>query len=367
MGNLKFDNALELRSILTEHATGRSMDDARFRTLRAKFFDSADTRKLLPSWVRDNFDGGGVWAYLKDFHTGEGAYAARRKHIAAEFKPLLDFLSECGTPADSEIAASLVQYDEEAVSEAWQKALSRRKSDPEGAITSARTLLEEICKHILEDTGRTSFEKWDLPKLYSEASKAMNLAPSQHTEEVFKRILGGCNSIVESLGSLRNKISDAHGSGRQKVKPAERHAALAVNLAGSMALFLIETWIVQQSKSKTSVASSETKQDPITYKGVHLSSRHDFAHEISKMKGIVDALAPDSVRRIEAIWCDSNACALYNVTIHNGLWVPDVQWAIQDAGRAVGGYNGVYFDGDAPVGVDLDPYWPGDFDEAPGV
>lgn len=42
--------------------------------------------------------------------------------------------------------------------------------------------------------------------------------------------------------TLRNKIGDAHASaGRKPVKVAPRHAALAVNLAGSVALFLIET------------------------------------------------------------------------------------------------------------------------------
>ena len=81
-----------------------------------------------------------------------------------------------------------------------------------------------------------------MPKLYSEVSRLMSLAPSQHTEEVFKRILGGCQTVVENLGGLRNKISDAHGGGRRRVKPSERHAALAVNLSGSMAMFLIETW-----------------------------------------------------------------------------------------------------------------------------
>ena len=89
-------------------------------------------------------------------------------------------------------------------------------------------------------------DKSDLPKLYSQASKLLQLAPSQHTEDVFKRILGGCHTVVENLGSLRNKISDAHGSGRRRVKPSERHAALVVNLAGTMATFLIDTWNSRQ-------------------------------------------------------------------------------------------------------------------------
>jgi hypothetical protein len=41
---------------------------------------------------------------------------------------------------------------------------------------------------------------------------------------------------------LRNKIGDAHGKGKAAVKPAARHAQLAVNLAGAMATFIVETW-----------------------------------------------------------------------------------------------------------------------------
>lgn len=238
----RYDNALKLRSIITALGTGGQMDNIEFRLLRAEFFDDPATKRLLPEFVRDNVTGDDVWAYLKDFHTGGGAYAARRKHIAAEFKPLLDSLSDCGAPADAGISETLTQYDADGVSDIWQKALNRRKTDPEGAITAARTLLEATCKHILEDAKLEISDKWDLPKFYSEASKTMNLAPSQHTEDTFKRILGGCQSVVENLGGLRNKISDAHGGGRKKVRPCERHAALAVNLAGSMSMFMIETW-----------------------------------------------------------------------------------------------------------------------------
>jgi hypothetical protein len=70
----------------------------------------------------------------------------------------------------------------------------------------------------------------------------MKLAPSDHTEQAFKQILGGCYSVVNGLGTLRNRLSDSHGQGSQPVRPAARHADLAVNLAGAMATFLVETW-----------------------------------------------------------------------------------------------------------------------------
>jgi hypothetical protein len=73
------------------------------------------------------------------------------------------------------------------------------------------------------------------------AAKTLNIAPSQHSESIFQQILGGCTAIVESLGAMRNRLSDAHGQGKKPVKPAPRHAELAVNLAGAMATFLVST------------------------------------------------------------------------------------------------------------------------------
>lgn len=359
----KFDLALTLKAIITTHATDGIMDDDEFRRLRDTFFNDPSTKRLLPQFIRNNIDGAGVWTYLKDYHTGNGAYAARRKHLTSEFQPLLDYLSDLGAPADAGVAATLSRYNAEGVTDAWDKAINRRKTDPEGAITSARTLLEEICKHILEDAGETPRDKWDLPKLYSETSKLMKLSPSQHTEDTFKRILGGCQSVVENLGGLRNKISDAHGGGRMKIRPTERHAALAVNLAGSMAMFLIETWEARQNEVATREARRDTKAKPMNYKDVPLASREDLAFEIEGMKRIVDVMARDTSRRLESIWCDSKACATYTITVRNGLWVDGLQDLVQDAViKGGGGHNGIYFDGDTPVSA-IDPYWPSDFDE----
>ena len=79
------------------------------------------------------------------------------------------------------------------------------------------------------------------------AAKVLNIAPSQHSEPIFKQILGGCTAVVEGLGALRNRLSDAHGQGKRPVRPAARHAELAVNLAGAMATFLVTTHAAKTS------------------------------------------------------------------------------------------------------------------------
>lgn len=147
-----------------------------------------------------------------------------------------------GSPSDESISAILEAFNSDVIHERWQAALERRVSNPEGAITLARTLLEDVCKWIIVEAGDDYEEDDDLPSLYRKLSKILNLAPDQHTEKIFKQILGSCQSIVESLGALRNKIGDAHSVGPLRTKPSARHAELAVNLAGTMATFLVSTW-----------------------------------------------------------------------------------------------------------------------------
>ena len=150
------------------------------------------------------------------------------------------------TPADSEISKALLAFNPDEIHARWQEALNRRASDPRAAITSARTLLEDTCKWILHKANEPFKDEDDLPVLYRRLAKLLKLAPDDHTEQVFKQILGSCQSIVESLGSIRNKLGDAHSQGPKRARPQPRHAELAVNLAGTMATFLIATWEARQ-------------------------------------------------------------------------------------------------------------------------
>lgn len=189
-----------------------------------------------------------LWSHLRSVATGPGSWELRRNAVHQLMDPILDALHEAdeATPVDELVAGAAERLDADSVTDAWTRALARRSSDPEGAITMARTLLESTLKTILDDRRVKYRESDDLPALYKAASKELNLAPGDYSEDAFKQILGGAHSVVVGLGSLRNKAGDAHGSGRQSYRAAGRHAALAVNLAGSTALFLIETHQARQ-------------------------------------------------------------------------------------------------------------------------
>ena len=152
-------------------------------------------------------------------NTSFRSYAERREYIWNEFRPLFERLEgSSAAPSDHSVSVTLEKFDTETIHQVWLKALERRESDPEGAITLARTLLESVCKHILEQHSVSYKMDGDLPDLYKATAKVLNIAPSQHSEQIFKQILGGCTAVVEGLGALRNRLSDAHGQGKKQVK-----------------------------------------------------------------------------------------------------------------------------------------------------
>jgi len=120
--------------------------------------------------------------------------------------------------------------------------MTRIGEDPEGAITAARTLVESVCKLILDHLSVAYDNDGDLGKLFKTTARSLKLAVDQHDEQVFKQILTGMGSVVSGFASLRNSLGDAHGKGKKPVRPAPRHAQLVVNIAGTMATFLVDTF-----------------------------------------------------------------------------------------------------------------------------
>ena len=237
-----------LEALLITHATGGVAENSIYQLLRREFMADPLLKDLLPGFVRTHRNLDSFWQFIK-FEAG--TYAERRQILRDAFTPLMDHLEGSNrAPSDKVVSDTLESFDAEGVHSVWSKALARRTTDPEGAITIARTLLETVTKRVLDEMGETYSEKDDLPKLYANATKALNLAPSQHTEAPIKAILGGAMNLVNGIGTLRNRLSDSHGrGGKLPIRPSSRHANLAVNTAGTIATFLVETYLERYSRS----------------------------------------------------------------------------------------------------------------------
>src|SRR3954462_665374 len=90
--------------------------------------------------------------------------------------------------ARAAVSEALDVFNSSYMHEVWTKALARRESDPEGAVTSARTLLESVCKHILDSANKDFREGTPLPRLYADTAKVLDMAPSQNLAPVFNSI-----------------------------------------------------------------------------------------------------------------------------------------------------------------------------------
>lgn len=215
---------------------------AEFATARERLLSDPLARRLAPAFVKRCASPELLWRHLRSKATGSGSWAIRRGVVHDAIDPILDALyGAAASPADDLVSDAVGRLNADSVRDAWSRALDRRAIDPEAAITSARALLEATCKTVLDDHGQAYAEGDDLPKLYRSVQRVLKLSPADQTEERFRAILGACTTVVKELGSVRNRHSDAHAPGRKAYRPAPRHASLAVNLAGSMALFLIET------------------------------------------------------------------------------------------------------------------------------
>lgn len=165
-----------LENLLTARATGdMSPSKGVYEHIRREFMADITTKNLLPEFVRTCRSLDVFWPYIKE---RAGSYAERRRIISQAFSPVVEFLEgKNRAPGDTLFSGVLNTFDSDGVHAVWIKALDRRISDPEGAITVARTLLETVCKRILDECSIAYTAKEDLPKLYSMAAKPLNLAP----------------------------------------------------------------------------------------------------------------------------------------------------------------------------------------------
>src|SRR5690606_32481144 len=156
-----------------QHAIRNSDWDNSFLLERVGFLACSQARvfrfleDVLDPIRRNEGDRERVISLLNPILHRDGFYIGASGHTSGYVNYRVRETSTLGVqPADELISQVLVVFDEAHVHEVWTKALQRRISDPEGAITAARALLEAVCKHIIEESGGNYGSADDLPKLY---------------------------------------------------------------------------------------------------------------------------------------------------------------------------------------------------------
>ncbi|HSZ33183.1 MAG TPA: abortive infection family protein [Puia sp.] len=125
-----------------------------------------------------------------------------------------------------------------------------QEEDFNGAITNSRSLIEAIFIEIIERHEKENVKNdGDIENLWKKVKKIMKLEIQRDTfPEFVIQILSGIETSLKGLAGLSNNAGDRHAN---KFKTMKHHAKLAVNLAMTLADFLIDSWNYQQDKSKS--------------------------------------------------------------------------------------------------------------------
>lgn len=109
----------------------------------------------------------------------------------------------------------------------------------DSAITKARTLLEETFCYVIEKKGVTPSDSGDMAKLFKQVKDLYYMHTDSNTDRRINTLYSGLNSIVSAIAEMRNKDSDAHGVGANRIEIDEHHARLFVNASMTMADFIL--------------------------------------------------------------------------------------------------------------------------------
>jgi len=232
------DLALQLQNTVINSLMLKSKsENDDYKQLREYFVKNEKLKAKVPEIVRTCRDLGHVRNEVpKVFQY----YTQQKDYLYDQFRPLFDEIERDYLPPSTNIISlAIEQYTSNEVYSVWQKALERIETDPEGAITSARTLVERICKHILKENNIEN-NSMQVTRLYSALANVINIAPNQQSNNALQQVYQGAMNVVYGVGEFRNKEGDSHGLDK-KNRPHARHAELAVNMAGSLALFLLRT------------------------------------------------------------------------------------------------------------------------------
>lgn len=138
-------------------------------------------------------------------------------------------------PADNALDDLLSQLPSHVVRERWEKALLRRKDDPSGAVTAARSTVEAALKWIIEQRGgKPQNNNKDL------FNGTINILGIETQGRPVENLIEGIDLIMRGIGEMRNKQGDAHGLSSTKHPLSDSEAGLCVNLAGVVVLYFLE-------------------------------------------------------------------------------------------------------------------------------
>lgn len=137
-------------------------------------------------------------------------------------------------------APAVKTIDREYISDLCNRAMDDvTAGNYDSAITKCRTLLEEVFFYVIEKKGEEPSTKGDIGKLYGQVKSLYHMHQQKDMDNRINALLSGLEKILSAISDMRNKGSDAHGAGKNRLTIEAHHARLFVNSAMTMAEFIL--------------------------------------------------------------------------------------------------------------------------------
>ncbi|RPK03191.1 hypothetical protein BSBH6_02661 [Bacillus subtilis] len=174
-------------------------------------------------------------------------YMGNLGFISSEFNTILDYVELKSIEVQIiEVQCNVsdnLNYD--SIIEDIKKCENRiNGGDYSGAITSAKSLLEGVCKELFYIIEGTEADKnLKFPELFKKVKEHLGLVPQKQTlEKSLKEVVSGLNKVVQGINEIRNISGDGH---TRTKNPSKHHAVLVANSAKTVVSFLFDTYQYQ--------------------------------------------------------------------------------------------------------------------------
>jgi hypothetical protein len=169
-----------------------------------------------------------------------------------------------GVPALGGVKSLVQVLNAENVTQQMTRMEAAIESDPELAIGTAKEFIETICKTILSECGATVSSSADIPQLIKQVREKLDLLPDNVPNkatgaETIKRVLSNLGAVAQGIAELRSLYGSGHGKHAGAKGLQARHARLAVGAAGTLAVFLFETYQERKTQPPAQVMSASTE------------------------------------------------------------------------------------------------------------
>lgn len=169
-----------------------------------------------------------------------------------KLKPIVNRIRPFASKTISQSLLSPIKsvFNSDYISSQIDSMILSEKNNPTEAIGKAKELIESCCITILENLAIIRDKSWDLNKLVSVTTDALNLTPRNIDDSIplsktIKQILQSLRSIAGGIAELRNPYGSGHGKTAKFKGLEERHAKLTIGASATLVNFLWDSYKYQ--------------------------------------------------------------------------------------------------------------------------